>query len=362
MEGAETMKSVRIHGRHDIRIEDVPTPEPGPDEVQVRVRYCGICGSDLHAYLEGWGLPTRPHPLTGRTLPIILGHEFSGEVTKIGSDVTDLVAGVPVAVEPLIACGTCANCRAGNYNFCDRAKADDGAGNFLGFSQDGGMAEYAVVKAVFAHRLPEGLSYELGALAEPTAVVYEALKKSRLRAGQTVAVMGAGPIGLLTAVLARIAGATRVFISDVSEVRLAKARELGFTDVLDPMRQDVVAAIRVDAPTGVDVAFEAAGVQATLDTALRVVRRTGIVQIVALFGRPVTLNLTDDVIMQGIDIITTLCYNNSFPSVLGIIDAHRDQFAPLVTKVVGLDQALSDGIETLSTDKAQVKILVSPDR
>ncbi|KFI73973.1 (R,R)-butanediol dehydrogenase [Bifidobacterium minimum] len=355
------MKSVRIHGQNDIRIEDVPRQDPGPDEVQIRVKYCGICGSDLHAYLEGWGLPTQPHPLTGRTLPITLGHEFSGEITAIGSDVTDLAVGDAVAVEPLIACGSCDNCRAGNYNFCDRAQAADGAGNFLGFSQDGGMAEYANVKARFAHTMPSGLSFQLGALAEPTAVVYEALKKSHLRAGQTVAVMGAGPIGLLTAILARIAGATRIYISDVSDVRLAKARELGFDHVINPLQEDVVAAIRAEEPHGVDIGFEAAGVQATLDTALKVTKRTGIVQIVALFGKPVSINLTDDVIMQGIDIIGTLCYNNSFPAVLRIIDSHRDQFAPLVTKVIGLDDALEKGILALSSDKTQVKIMVSPE-
>jgi (R,R)-butanediol dehydrogenase/meso-butanediol dehydrogenase/diacetyl reductase len=355
------MKAVRIYGEKDIRVEDVSIDDPKDDQVQIRVKFCGICGSDLHAYLEGWGLPTKPYPLTGKTVPITLGHEFSGEVVKVGAKVSDLKVGDAIAVEPLIACGECENCRSGNYNFCNRAVASDGAGNFLGFSQDGGMAEYANIDDVFAHKLPQGLDFDLGAICEPTSVGYEALKKCHLRAGQSVAVMGAGPIGLVTALLARIAGASRVFISDVSEVRLQKARDLGFTDIINPTKEDPVEVVRGVYPNGVDVTFECAGVQATFDTALKTTKRTGILQVVALYGSNVTVNMTDDIIMQGIDIIGTLCYNNSFDTVLEIINNNRDQFKQLITKKIGLDAALEDGIKALSSDKAQVKIMISPD-
>lgn len=354
------MKAVRIYGEKDIRVEDVAIPEPKDDQVQIKVKYCGICGSDLHAYLEGWGLPTVPYPLTGKTVPITLGHEFSGEIVKVGKDVDDLKVGDHVAVEPLLACGKCENCRAGNYNFCNRAVSTDGAGDFLGFSEDGGMAEFANVQGVFAHKMPDDMDFELGALAEPTAVVYEAIKKSHLREGQNVAVMGAGPIGLLEAVLAKIAGANHVYIVDVSKVRLAKAKELGIENVLDPTKDNVEQVIKKDLPNGVDITFECAGVQATFDSALKVTKRTGIIQIVALYAKPITMNMTDDLIMQGKDVITTLCYNNSFPNVLGIIDNNKDLFKKVVTKKVSLDDALEDGIKALSTDKSQVKIMIDP--
>ncbi|WEV67294.1 2,3-butanediol dehydrogenase [Bifidobacterium sp. ESL0769] len=352
------MKAVRIYGQGDVRVEDIAIDEPKPDQVQIKVKACGICGSDLHAYTSGWGLPTHPHPLTGKMVPVTFGHEFSGEVVKVGSAVTDLKIGDPVAVEPLFACGKCPACREGNYNFCYKVQADDGAGNFLGFSDDGGMAEYANIDDVFAHKLPEGMDYELGALCEPVSVVYEAIKRSGLREGNTVAIMGAGPIGLLAAVLARIAGANEVYISDVAEVRLAKARELGFTDVLNPAKQDVKAEIQKKCPNGVDIAFECAGVQATFDTALSVTKRTGKLQLVAL-SKPLTVNFTDDVIMQGIDITTTLAYENSFPTVIGIINAHQDQFKPVITKRVGLDDAI-EGVKALASDKEQVKIMIEP--
>lgn len=356
------MKALRIYGEKDIRLEETERLKPKDDQVQVKVKYCGICGSDLHAYLEAWGLPTQPHPITHQTLPVTLGHEFSGEVVAVGADVTSLKVGDPVAIEPLIACGHCENCRAGKYNFCNEAQAADGAGNFLGFSQDGGFAEYANVQAVFAHKLPEGLPYELGALAEPTAVVYEALKRSGLRAGQDVAVVGAGPIGLLTAVLAKIAGAGHLYIIDVSASRLAKARELGITHTLNPNDEDVVAAVKQELPNGVDIAFECAGVQPTFDTTVKLTKRTGKVQIVAIFGKPITVDITNDVIMQGIDLLTTLCYNNSFPQVLNIIAHNQDTFRKVITKVISLDDALEQGIKTLATDKDQVKILVSPEK
>ncbi|KRM75716.1 2,3-butanediol dehydrogenase [Secundilactobacillus collinoides] len=355
------MKAVRIYGEKDIRVEDVTIDDPKDDKVQVRVKYCGICGSDLHAYLEGWGLPTQPHPITGKTVPITLGHEFSGEVVKVGKDVDTLKIGDNVAIEPLIACGECENCRKGDYNFCNKAVAADGAGNFLGFSQDGGFAEFANVQGVFAHKLPEGMDPELGAVAEPTAVVYEAVKRSGLREGQNVAVMGAGPIGLLMALLAKISGANHVYIVDVSEVRLNKAKELGIENTINPNEADVNDVIRKDLPNGVDITFECAGVQATFNTALKVTKRTGVLQVVALFGKDVSMNMTDDVIMQGINITTTLCYNNSFPAVLGIINNHPETFRKIITKEIGLDQAVDEGIKALAEDKSQVKILVSPD-
>ncbi|KRL97266.1 L-iditol 2-dehydrogenase [Liquorilactobacillus satsumensis DSM 16230 = JCM 12392] len=355
------VKAARIYGKEDVRIENVALSEPQDDQVQIKVKYCGICGSDLHAYLEGWGLPTIPHPLTGKTVPITLGHEFAGTVVKVGDRVKDLKVGDAVAVEPLIACGKCENCRKGFYNFCNNARAKDGAGNFLGFSDDGGFAEYANVDEFFAHKMPQGLAYELGALAEPTAVVFEAIKKSSLRAGEDVVVEGAGPIGLLTAVLAKLAGANHVFVIDVSEVRLNKAKELGLKRILNPNQVDVSKEVRKECPNGVDVSFEAAGVQATFENALKLTKRTGTLQIVALFGKPLKVDMTNDVIMQGVDIVTTLCYNNSYPEVLGILNNHRELFSKIVTKKIPLAAVVEKGIKALATEKDQVKILVSPE-
>ncbi|MBA1434687.1 2,3-butanediol dehydrogenase [Bombilactobacillus bombi] len=351
------MKAVRIYGKQDIRVEDIDIAEPKADQVQIKVKYCGICGSDLHAYSQGFGLPLHKHPLTGRQVPITLGHEFSGEIVKLGKDVTDFKIGDAVAVEPLIACGHCANCRSGNYNLCLNMHAKDGA-NFLGYSDDGGMAEYVNAKANFTYKLPKNMDYELGALTEPTAVAYEAIKKSGLMAGQTVAVMGAGPIGLLTALLAQTMNATKVYISDLSEERLSKAQEFGLT-TLNPAKVDVNDEIKKELPMGVDVTFECAGAQPTLNTALQITRRGGIIQIVAIFGKPVTIDLSAAT-MQGYNINTVLAYNNSFPLVMGMINNHQALFKKLITNKLGFDQAI-EGIKSLASDKSQVKIMILPE-
>lgn len=355
------MQAAQIYGPKDIRIEDVNIGTPKPDEVQIKVKYCGICGSDLHEYLSGWGLPAKPYPLTGQTLPVIEGHEFSGEIVAVGDAVKILAVGDRVAVEPILACGYCENCRKGRYNLCLNAVSEDGAANFLGFSANGGFAEFVNVKEVFAHPLPASMSYELGALAEPTAVVYEAIKKSKLRAGQDVAVLGAGPIGLLTAIVAKIAGANHVFIIDVAAERLKVAQQIGFSGVFNPITDDVEKLIRQQVPHGVDIAYEAAGVQPTFDTALKLIKRGGILQVIALFSKPLTVDITNSAITEGIDIYTTISYQNSFPEVIGMIDNNQTLIGQIITKKIKLKDLVEQGILALTTDKTQVKILVTPE-
>ena len=148
---------------------------------------------------------------------------------------------------------------------------------------------------------------------------------------------------------------------EVAEVRLKKAKERGIENTINRNEDEANDVIRKDMPNGVDITFECAGVQATFNTALKVTKRTGVLQVVALFGKDVSMNMTDDVIMQGINITTTLCYNNSFPAVLGIINNHPETFRKIITKEIGLDQAVDEGIKALAEDKSQVKILVSPD-
>lgn len=353
------MKAARIYGKQDIRIEDVELPEPQADQVQVKVKFIGICGSDVHMYADGFALPYEPNPLSGKTVPIIQGHEFSGQVVKLGKNVQNVALNERVAIEPILACGHCQNCLKGQYNYCLNAVGPDGSGNFIGVSDDGGMAEYANVKAQFVHHLPDEMGFDLGALAEPTSVAYEGIKRSGLIAGQTVAVMGAGPIGLCTALLAQIAGATKVYISDVSTQRLAKAQELGITNTLNPTTDDVVAKIHADLPAGVDITFECAGVQATFDTATQITASTGLIQVDALFGQPITLDI-NAAIMNGHNIHTTLGYENCFPTVINIINNHQELFQKLITKKIPLEQTVA-GIKSLTTDKSQVKVLISPE-
>ena len=193
------MKAARFHGPGDIRIDDVPEPTVGPGQVKVDVDWCGICGTDLHEYLDGpIFIPPKgaPHPLTGEEMPVVMGHEFAGVVAEVGDGVTTVKEGDRVAVEPYDVCGECAACRAGRYNICRKL-------GFVGLDgQQGGFAERCVVDARWAHPLGD-IPTDLGALVEPLAVAYHAVRLSELQPGGTAAVFGSGPIGLVTTARSR---------------------------------------------------------------------------------------------------------------------------------------------------------------
>ncbi|UQS82066.1 alcohol dehydrogenase catalytic domain-containing protein [Bombilactobacillus folatiphilus] len=353
------MKAARIYGKQDLRIEDVELKDPKADQVQIKVKDIGICGSDIHMYQEGTGIPYKKHPLTGKTVPVTEGHEFSGEVVKIGQDVKDIAVGDHVCVEPIIACGKCEFCRKGLYNYCEKGVGPDGSLQFIGFSDDGAMAEYVNVKDMYTYKLPDGMDYELGALVEPTVVTYQAVRDSGLTAGQSVVVLGAGPIGLLTALVAKYAGATTIYIADLAQNRLDKAKELGFTDVVNSGEVNLIDNVHEKFPQGVDVVFECAGAQPTLNQAVQLVAPAGVLEIEALFNGNYTLDITT-LQNKGARVYTMMGYANGFPQTIGIINQHRDTFKKLITKRISLDDA-EEGIKSLMTDKTQVKVMISPE-
>ena len=183
------MRAALYYGREDLRLTQVPEPEPGPGEVKLRVLYNGICGSDLLEYYDG-PVTTRstPHPLTGVQNPVIMGHELCGEVVALGAGVHDFMIGSLVAVEPVETCGRCLYCRLGQYNHCPSLAIQ-------GYNRAGGLAEYTVVKQRQGHPLPPGVSALQGALIEPLAIAWHTANRCAVSAGQVVAIHGAGPIG-----------------------------------------------------------------------------------------------------------------------------------------------------------------------
>ena len=212
------MRAARFHARGDIRVEEVPDPQVGPGQVQVDVDWCGICGTDLHEYLEGPIFippPGSPHPITGETAPVVMGHEFAGVVSAVGSGVTGVTEGDRVAIEPYYVCGQCA---AGRYNICRKL-------GFVGLAgQQGCSAEKCLVDARWVHLLGE-LPTDVGALVEPLAVGYHAVRLSGLQPGGTAAVFGAGPIGLVTLACLRAAGAATVVAVEPAAARSRRPRQ-----------------------------------------------------------------------------------------------------------------------------------------
>src|SRR4029079_8665189 len=229
------MRALRFHAAHDLRIEEVAEPAaPGPGDVVVRVVTCGICGTDLPEHMAGPIVtPVDPHPLTGAQNPQILGHEFAGDVVAVGDDVTRVTAGDRVAIMPLAYCGHCAYCRRGLQQLCATMAC-------VGLSHAwGGMADLATVAEYQIVKLPDGVSYQQGALIEPTAVAAYGVERAGVSPGDQVLVTGAGPIGGRAALCARAAGASTVYISEPNPARRTRAEALGVATVLDPAEIDV---------------------------------------------------------------------------------------------------------------------------
>ncbi len=228
----------------------------------MKVGFNGICGTDLHEYYAGpIFVPTEPHPLTHQQMPLVIGHEFSGVITDVGDGVTGWAEGDRVAVEPIYRCGTCASCRAGNYNICAQI-------GFHGLMSDGGMAEYTVVPTDMLHRLPDNVSLELGALVEPMSVAYHAATLGEVKAGDTAMVFGAGPIGIGLWFALRGKGVDDVFVvepsADPADVDRGARSQHARSDAVD------VPAFIADHTDGrgADAVFDAAGVAPAVETAL----------------------------------------------------------------------------------------------
>ncbi len=259
------MKVAKFYGKEDLRIEESPEPMPGPGQVKLQNAYSGICGSDLHVYYspEAVGLDfDTPHPVTGSTLPQILGHEFSGTVSELGEGVTEVKVGDRVAVWPIYYCGECPACRTGRFNICQRI-------GFHGVTSDGGgMAEFTTVPASMLHVLPESVDLRLGALVEPMAVGWHAVGRSGIEAAGTALIAGAGPIGIGVWFALKARGVQKVLVSEPSPDRRAAIASLGAT-VVDPAREDLAEAVAtVSDGNGVDVAFDAAGVAPAVTSSL----------------------------------------------------------------------------------------------
>jgi (R,R)-butanediol dehydrogenase / meso-butanediol dehydrogenase / diacetyl reductase len=351
------MRAARFHGRGDIRIDEVPEPTPGPGQVQVAVDWCGICGTDLHEFLEGPIFippPGSPHPITGQEAPVVMGHEFAGVVSAVGSGVTGVTEGDKVAVEPYYVCGECSACAAGRYNICRRL-------GFVGLSgQEGGFAEKCVVDQRWIHPLGD-LPTDIGALVEPLAVAHHAVRLSGLRPGGTAVVFGAGPIGLVTIADLKATGAGQVISVEPAAARKVKAKLAGADLVLDPAQVDVGEAVRGHTGgAGAEVAFECAGIDAVLASAIGAVRPGGTVVNIAIWGHAASVAM-NDLVLSEITVVGSLAYCGDHPDTIRFLQEGKVDAGPFITGRIGLDDLVSGGFRELIDNKEEnVKILVSP--
>ena len=346
------MKAAVLHAIGDLRVEQIATPTPGPGEILVRIGSCGICGSDV------------PRVFTKGTyhFPTVCGHEFAGTVAATGAGAT-LAVGTPVTVFPLLWCGKCPECERGEYARCDDY-------DYLGSRSDGGFAEYVVAPQKNCLPLPTGVSLEEGAMTEPAAVALHAVKRSGLKAGEAVAVFGAGPIGLLVAQWARALGAARVMVFDIAPRNLELARTLGFTEVFDSKAKDPVKQVEeLTNGRGVDVTLEAAGVPVTFTAA---VASAGAGGRVVMLGNPsgdVTLpaKLISQMMRRELALVGT--WNSSYSAsglpddwrtVLAAVASGSVKLKPLITHRFGLDDTLA-GMNVMKDRREFVaKVLINP--
>ncbi|HXG40541.1 MAG TPA: scyllo-inosose 3-dehydrogenase [Candidatus Limnocylindrales bacterium] len=347
-----------------IRLVELPDPTPRPDEVVIRVRACGICGSDLH-FVETDADGYMLYPGLVRA-PVVTGHEFAGVVEAVGSAVRDLAPGDPVCAEEIGWCGECLACRAGRPNNCTRIEE-------LGFTFDGAHAERVVTRARYCWSLqplldagiPAERAFQLGALVEPTAVSYIALFVSAggFLPGSAVGVFGAGPIGLAAIALARAAGAGRVVAFEISEGRRALAVAVGADEALDPsaLGPDGVldAARRASRGRGIDLWVEASGAAGVAETMAASLAPAG--RIVLIGRGPHTIDLDPEhLIVRGASIHGSIGHSGSgaFGRVIDLMAARRIDPTPLVSRTVDLAgaAALLDGSPRRETGK----ILVVP--
>ena len=259
-----------------IEFHEVPVPDPKTGEVLIKIMNIGICGSDIHVY-HG------KHPFT--SYPVTQGHEVSGLIEKIGEGTTGFTIGQKVTVQPQVVCGECYPCRHGKYNLCEKLKV-------MGFQTTGMASQYFAVDAKRVTALPETISLEEGALIEPLAVAVHAVGCAGDVNGKSICVLGAGPIGILTAQVAKGLGAHNVMITDVSDIRLAKAKEVGVEACINTKTEDFATEfIRYFGPDKADVIYDCAGNNITMNQAIRSARKGSVLILVAVFDGMATVDL-----------------------------------------------------------------------
>jgi L-iditol 2-dehydrogenase len=337
----EKMRASVLRGVRDLAVEERPVPAPGPHEVLVRVMAVGTCGSDTHYYEHG-----RIGDFVVRE-PLILGHEASGVVAACGARVTRHRVGQRVSLEPGVPCSTCEQCRQGRYNLCPDMRF------FATPPVDGAFCEYVVLREDFAHPVPDTMSLEAAALLEPLSVGVWANRRARVAPGARVLVTGAGPIGLVAVQTARAFGATEVLVTDVQPRRLALAKELGASAVLDVREKSLA-----DSGFRPDVLLECSGVAAVASEALRQVAPAGRAVLVGMGGDEIALPLAH-VQRFEIEVTGTFRYANTWPTAIALASSGTVDLDRLVTHRFGLGE-VERALTVAGRDETAVKAVVAP--
>lgn len=299
-----------------IEFNEVPVPEAGEGQVLIKIMKIGVCGSDIHVY-HG------EHPFT--KYPVTQGHEVSGEIVKLGQGVEGLAVGQKVTIQPQVVCGECYPCRHGKYNLCEELKV-------MGFQTTGVASHYFAVDAAKVTPLPEAMSFDEGAMIEPLAVAVHAVRQAGDVSGKKIAVLGAGPIGILVAQVAKGMGADAVMVTDISDVRLAKAGECGVDYCENTKKVNFGQALLKDfGPDKADVIYDCAGNNVTMGQAIQYARKGSTIILVAVFAGMAQIDLAvlND---HELDLNTTMMYRNEdYVQAIQLVNEGKVQLKPLIS-------------------------------
>ncbi|MDR3050184.1 MAG: alcohol dehydrogenase catalytic domain-containing protein [Oscillospiraceae bacterium] len=309
-----------------LAFRDVPTPQPGPGQVLVKIMKIGVCGSDIHVF-HG------KHPFT--KYPVTQGHEVSGQVEAVGQGVTKVAVGQKVTIEPQVVCGKCYPCRHGKYNLCEELKV-------MGFQTTGTASTFFAVDEGKVTPLPENMSYDQGAMIEPLAVAVHAVKQAGDVRGLKIAVLGAGPIGNLVAQTAKGMGAEAVLITDISDLRLDLAKKCGIDYAVNTRVTDFGEAMaEAFGPDKADVIYDCAGTDITMGQAIKYARKGSVIILVAVFAGMATVDLAvaND---HELDIKSTMMYRHEdYVDAIALAGAGKIQLDLLMSKTFPFDQYLA---------------------
>ena len=317
------MKAAVYHGVHDLRVEEVPVRELKDNEVKIQVKYCGVCGTDMHIF-NGDGGSFEVHP------PLIPGHEFSGVVAEVGAKVTSVKVGDRVSGDPNDMCGECYFCKNGMQHFC---KNNIG----IGTTVDGGFAEYVIMREKQAYKVSDELSFIEAAMAEPISCCLHGIDLCNIKAGDTVLVMGGGPIGMIMMQLAKNAGASKVIMSEPVEEKREQALKLGATKTIDPLHEDVEAVL-AEYCENVNVVIECVGNVHTQADAVRFAGRGATIMYFGLAAPEESFPIRpDDIFKKELHITSSYINPYSFERAIQILESGTVELESLITNVVPLD-------------------------
>ncbi|WP_276353777.1 zinc-dependent alcohol dehydrogenase family protein [Cohnella caldifontis] len=338
-----TMLAAVLHKPGDMRLEQVPVPEIGESEVLIAVKRVGICGTDPHIFRGTFPVP----------YPLVQGHEFSGEVVAAGSAVTTVQVGERVTADINMSCGKCFYCRMGQKLFCENIKQ-------IGVHTDGAFAQYVKAPELNIYKLPDGMTWEEAAYIEPLACAIRGQDRANITMGSTVAIIGAGPMGLVHALLAKMNGAARVIISEMNATRIAKAKSLGIDHVLNAAELDPVQAVRdLTEGRGADFVIEAVGSIPTYQQAFQMVRRGGTLVTYGAAPAAATMEIKPfEIYSKELTIVGSYAGTyDTWVKAIALIGSKRFKPGDIITKTIPLPQVV-EGLQEAITSKDTIKIVV----